>query len=294
MKNQLRAMLAISLSATLLGTQVSSVAFAQDAPPPPVVVVPPIWTPGMTDSSGQLVPPPLFNQDGSPFQNREQYTAEIPQRSTSWFPGMRDASGTEIPPPLYNVDGTPYVEGVSPRPQIPILSGGDVATGSQTIETVLAQTIDWYPGMSDRSGNEIPAPLFNQDGSAYIEGVSPRPKIPVYAEVAEPKMPIALAPISDQVLVKKVNTEIRSTDVTLRKASDAYVLAFDENISAVDSSLYLSAVNKRNKKATKIPISINSLGQAVAVTKVDLSKFNVFIKRGKSTLNKVKIGEPGL
>ena len=99
---------------------------------------------------------------------------------------------------------------------------------------------------------------------------------------------------SDQVLVKKVNTEIRSTDVTLRKASDAYVLAFDENISAVDSSLYLSAVNKRSKKATKIAISINSLGQAVAVTKVDLSKFNVFIKRGKSTLNKVKIGEPGL
>jgi hypothetical protein len=274
-------MLAISLSATLLGTQVSSIAFAQDAPPP-VVVVPPIWTPGMTDSSGQLVPPPLFNQDGSPFQ----------QRSTSWFLGMRDASGTEIPPPLYNVDGTPYIEGVSPRPQIPIYSGGDVATGSQTIETVLAQTIDWYPGMLDRSGNEIPAPLFNQDGSAYIEGVSPRPKIPVYAEVAEPKMPIALAPISDQVLVKKVNTEIRSTDVTLRKASDAYVLAFEDNVSAVDSSLYLSAVNKRSKKATKIAISINSLGQAVAVTKVDLSKFNVFIKRGKSTLNKVKIGEP--
>ena len=291
MRNQLRAMLAISLSATLLGTQVSSIAFAQDAPPP-VVVVPPIWTPGMTDSSGQLVPPPLFNQDGSPFQNREQYTADIPQRSTSWFPGMRDGSGTEIPPPLYNVDGTPYVEGVSPRPQIPILSGGDVATGSQTIETVLAQTIDWYPGMLDRSGNEIPAPLFNQDGSAYIEGLSPRPKIPVYAEVAQPKMPIALAPISDQVLVKKVNTEIRSTDVTLRKASDAYVLAFEDNVSAVDSSLYLSAVNKRSKKATKIPISINSLGQAVAVTKVDLKKFNVFIKRGKSTLNKVKIGEP--
>jgi CRISPR/Cas system-associated protein Cas5 (RAMP superfamily) len=105
-------------------------------------------------------------------------------------------------------------------------------------------------------------------------------------------MPMALAPISDQALVKKVNTQIRSTDVTLRKADDAYVLAFDENISAVDSFLYLAAVNKRSKKATKIAISINSLGQAVAVTKVDLKKFNVFIKRGKSTLNKVKIGQP--
>lgn len=284
-------MVAVGLTATLLGAHASSVAFANDAPPP-VVVVPPIWTPGMTDSSGQLVPPPLFNRDGTPFQNREQYTVDIPQRSTSWFPGMRDSSGREIPPPLYNVDGTPYVEGVSPRPQIPIYSGGDVAVGSQTLETVLAQTVDWYPGMLDRSGNVIPVPLFNRDGSAYIEGVSPRPKIPVYAEVPEPKMPMALAPISDQVLVKKVNTEIRSTDVTLRKADDAYVLEFDENISAVDSSLYLSAVNKRSKKATRIALSINTLGQAVAVTKVDLSKFNVFIKRGKNTLNKVKIGEP--
>jgi hypothetical protein len=54
----------------------------------------------------------------------------------------------------------------------------------------------------------------------------------------------------------------------------------------------LSAVNKKTKKVTRIAISINSLGQAVALTKVDLKKFNVFIKRGKSTLNKVKIGEP--
>ena len=69
-------------------------------------------------------------------------------------------------------------------------------------------------------------------------------------------------------------------------------LNFEESISAVDSSLYLSAVNKKTKKATRIAISINSLGQAVAVTKVDLKKFNLFIKRGKSTLNKVKIGEP--
>jgi hypothetical protein len=157
MKSQLETMLSVGLSATLLVAQTSSLAFANDAPP--VVAVPPIWTPGMTDNSGQLVPLPLFNQDGTPFQNREQYTADIPQRSTSWFPGMRDASGREIPPPLYNNDGTPYVEGVSPRPQIPIYSGGDVAAGSQTIETVLAQTIDWYPGMSDRCGRSVFLPI---------------------------------------------------------------------------------------------------------------------------------------
>ncbi len=262
MKNLLKSALAIGLSATLLGAHTSSVAFAQDGPP--------IWTPGMTDNSGQLVPPPLFNQDGTPFQNREQYTANIPQRTTNWFPGMRDSNGTEIP----------------------IYTGDDVAEGSQTIEKLLTQTVDWYPGMLDRNGNEIPAPLFNPDGSAYVEGQSPRPKIPMYADVAEPKSPVVPPVIRDQALVQKINAEIKSTDVSLRKSNDAYVLDFEEGISAVDSSLYLSAVNKKTKKATRIAISINSLGQAVAVTKVDLKKFNVFIKRGKSTLNKVKIGEP--
>jgi hypothetical protein len=291
MKNLFKSALAICLSASLLGAHSFSVAFAEDVVPP-VVVTPPIWTPGMTDNSGQLVPPPLFNQDGTPFQNREQFTADIPQRTTNWFPGMRSPSGTEIPPPLYNLDGTPYIEGVSPRPEIPIYAGSDVSLGSQTIETLLTQTIDWYPGMLDRNGKVIPAPLFNSDGSAYIEGESPRPKIPVYTDVAEPKSPVVPPVLRDQALVKQINAEIKSTDISLRKSNDVYVLQFEESVSAVDSSLYLSAINKKTKKATKIAISINSLGQAVAVTKVDLKKFNVVIKRGKNTLNKVRIGEP--
>lgn len=248
----------------------------------------------MTDSSGQLVPPPLFNQDGTPFQNREQYAADVPQRTTNWFPGMRDASGIEIPAPLYNLDGTPFVVGVSPPPQIPIYNGSDVATGSQTLESVLSQTIDWYPGMRDRSGNEIPAPLFNPDGSPYVEGESPRPKIPVYADVPAPRAPSIPAEVTDKALIRKVNSEIKSTDVSLRKASDAYVLNFDEDISALDSSLYISAVNKKTKKASRIPIAIDALGQPVAITKLDLKNFNIYIKRGKTTLNKVKIGEPTL
>lgn len=277
----------ISLSGSLFSTQSIGVAYAEGTPP--VIVTPPIWTPGMTDNSGQLVPPPLFNQDGTPFQNRDQFTADIPQRTTNWFPGMRDGSGTEIPAPLYNLDGTRYVEGVSPRPQIPIYSGGDVASGSQTIESVLSQTIDWYPGMRDRNGVEIPAPLFNPDGSSYIEGESQRPKIPVYAEVSAPRAPSLPGPITDKALIRKVNSEIKSTDITLRKSSGAYTLAFDENISALDSSLYLSAVNKKTKKPLRIAISIDALGQAVAITKVDLKKYNVFIKRGNSNLKQVKM-----
>jgi hypothetical protein len=293
MKARIKSTVVIGLVASLLGVLSLGAVHAEDTPPP-VVVTPPIWTPGMTDSSGQLVPPPLFNQDGTPFQNREQYAADIPQRTTNWFSGMRDSSGTEIPAPLYNLDGTPYVEGVSPPPQIPIYNGSDVAAGSQTLESVLSQTIEWYPGMRDRSGNEIPAPLFNPDGSAYVEGESPRPKIPVYADVPAPKTPSIPAELTDKALIRKVNAEIKSTDVSLRKASDAYVLDFDEDISALDSSLYISVVNKKTKKASRIPIAINSMGQPVAITKLDLKKYNVYLKRGKSTLNKVKIGEPTL
>jgi hypothetical protein len=293
MKFCVKSQVVIGLATVLFSVQCAGVAHAEDTPPP-VVVTPPIWTPGMTDDSGQLVPPPLFNQDGTPFQNREQYAADIPQRTTNWFPGMRDSSGTEIPAPLYNLDGTPFVVGVSPPPQIPIYNGSDVAAGSQTLESVLSQTIEWYPGMRDRSGNEIPAPLFNPDGSAYVEGESPRPKIPVYADVPAPITPSIPAELTDKALIRKVNAEIKSTDVSLRKASDAYVLDFDEDISALDSSLYISVVNKKTKKASRIPIAIDSMGQPVAITKLDLRKYNVYLKRGKSTLNKVKIGEPTL
>jgi hypothetical protein len=283
-----KSIVVIGLSAALFGSLSFSVAYAEDTQPP-IVVASPIWTPGMTDHSGQLVPPPLFNQDGTPFQNREQYVADIPQRSTTWFPGMRDASGTEIPAPLYNLDGSIYVEGVSPRPQIPIFSGGDVSSGSQTIESLLSQTIDWYPGMRDRNGNEIPAPLFNLDGSAYVEGESPRPKIPVYAEVPTARATSLPAQGINKDLIRKVNSEIKSTDITLRRTNNSYTISFEDNVSALDSSLYLSAVNKKTKKPVKISILIDSLGQPVALTKLDLKKYNVFIKRGNSTLKQIKI-----
>jgi hypothetical protein len=50
MKNQLRTILAIGLSATLLGTQTSFVAFANNAPPPVAVV--PLISLGETSSVG--------------------------------------------------------------------------------------------------------------------------------------------------------------------------------------------------------------------------------------------------
>ncbi len=262
--------------------------YAEDSPQPEIDT-PPIWTPGMTDSSGQLVPPPLFNQDGTPFQNREKFLEDIPQRTTPWYPGMRDANGIEIPAPLYNLDGTPYVEGVSQPPEIPIYNEGDVASVSLTLESLLSQTVDWYPGMLDRNGNEIPAPIFNPDGSACIEGESPRPKIPVYADVSAKTISSIPLELSDKGLIKKVNSQIKSTDISLRKEENLYILQFEKNISALDSSLYLSVIHKKSNRKLKLSISIDSLGQAVTFTKVNLKKYNVFINRGSSTLKQINL-----
>ena len=93
-------------------------------------------------------------------------------------------------------------------------------------------------------------------------------------------------------MIRKVNAEIKSADVTLQKINNSYVLAFDESISALDSSLYLSAVNKKSKRPLKILISVDALGQAVALTKVDLKRYKVFIKRGNKTLKEIKTQEP--
>lgn len=277
----------VILTFSLLSTQILDGARAEDNSP--VEALPPIWTPGMTDDSGQLVPPPLFNRDGTPFENREQFTREIPQRTTTWFPGMRDGNGLEIPAPLYNLDGTIYVEGVSPRPQIPIYNGEDVAEGSQTLESVLSQTIDWYPGIQDRNGNEIPAPIFNPDGSPYIEGVSPRPKLPVYSESSITNAVFLQSELTEKSLIRKVNSEIKSSDVNIQKSNSTYLLTFSSDISALDSSLYLTAINKKTKKSMRIPLAIDYLGQAIAVTDVNLKKYRVFIKRGQKTLNEVNL-----
>lgn len=199
----------------------------------------------------------------------------------TWYPGMISPAGTVIPPPLYNPDGTPYVEGVSPRPVIPTLSG----SGNQIDDA----TVEWFPGMKDPNGIEIPAPIFNLDGTLYVEGISPRPKIPVYAGSKIETTYGELSKITDKSLVAKINSELKSTDIELNRNKKAYVFNFEQNVSALDSGLYLSATNKKSKKTTKIEIKIDMNGQAVAPTKIDLSKYNVVLKRGKTTLKKISV-----
>jgi hypothetical protein len=277
-----RKILLLAISFNLL---VAPSAYATD----PIVVNPPVWTPGMTDHSGQFVPPPLFNNDGTVFQNRDQYIANMPQRTNEWFPGMHDSHGSEIPAPLYNQDGTPYVEGVSPRPQIPVYSGSDVAAGSQTTEELLKQRVSWFPGMRDPNGNVIPTPLFNPDGTPYIEGVSERPQIPIYANANLASVLTSPDVIVDKALINRINKQIKSTDIELNKTEGAYLLNFDNAVAGIDPTLYVAAENKKTKKIKKIEIKIDPTGQVVAPTSMDLSKYNVYLKRGKTTLKKLQV-----
>jgi hypothetical protein len=265
----MRVLIAILMSVLISSINFSGLSYADDLPPS-------LPRPEGIGVIGTIDGNPIYGPVGGGNNSSGELSGS--SNSTTWFPGMQDSNGTIIPPPLYNPDGTPYVEGVSPRPILP-------AKGNP-IDDV---TVEWFPGMKDPSGNEIPAPIFNLDGTLYVDGVSPKPRIPVYESSKLESTFTELGKITDKILVAKINSEIKSNGIELKKSKNTYVLNFEQNISALDSALYLSAINKKSKKTTKIEIKIDNNGQAVAPTKIDLSKYNVFLKRGKATLKKISV-----
>jgi hypothetical protein len=278
MNLKVRALVSIPTFFLTSSLSFSTLAFADEAPPS-------IPRPEGIGIIGTIDGNPIYGPVGSGNSAGGSSSGNGSGGVVTWYPGMISPAGTVIPPPLYNQDGTPYVEGISPRPIIPSLSGS-----SEENSTNLGnQTVEWFPGMISPAGTVIPPPLYNQDGTLYVEGVSSRPRIPIYKgsgleiKLSEPGI------ISDKSVLAKINSEIKSTDIELSKAKNSYIFNFEQNVSAIDSALYLSAINKKSKKTTKIEIKIDSNGQAVAPTKIDLSKYNVFLKRGKTTLKKISV-----
>lgn len=104
-------------------------------------------------------------------------------------------NGLVVELPIVNPDGTPYVHGVSPLPIVPVPRpatelGIDPATPLQTLgdETIVPLGTPMPSSYADRGlfpygvdqfGVPLPPPLFNEDGTPYIEGVSPLPYVPV-------------------------------------------------------------------------------------------------------------------
>jgi hypothetical protein len=211
------------------------------------------------------------------------------------------SAAEETPPPsiprpegvgvIGMIDGNPIYGPISPPASIPRPEGVGVIgmIDGNPIYGPIAGSGTWFPGMKDSSGTEIPPPLFNQDGTPYVEGVSPRPIIPANADSNLALQFSNPEKITDKTLSAKINSEIKAMEVELSKSNNVYVLNFGRDVSAIDSDLYLSAINKKTKKTFKIPVKIDSSGQAVVPTKMDLSKYNVYLKRGKTTLKKVSI-----
>jgi hypothetical protein len=266
-----------SIQLILVTSQVlQACAYAEDLPPS-------LPRPEGVVQIGTIDGNPVYGPSATPSANNGSVGGPS-QREINWYPGMKDSQGTVIPPPLYNPDGTPYVEGVSPRPTIPS------AVDPTSVGSYIQKTVEWFPGMKDSQGTLIPPPLFNPDGSAYIEGVSAHPKIPVYANNVLATRLNSPTQITSKVLIKKIDGEIKSTDVALNKSKNNYILNFGGGISAIDSAIYIAAVNKKSRKITKIEIKIDSQGQAVVPANPELSKSDVYIKRGSATLKKVTIG----
>jgi hypothetical protein len=192
----------------------------------------------------------------------------------------------DLPPSLPRPEGIGIIGTIDGNPIYGPIGGG---SNSSSGNSGSGNSITWFPGMRDSSGTVIPPPLYNQDGTLYVEGVSSRPRIPVYKGSSLERRLSEPGIITDKSILAKINTEIKSTDIELTKSADAYILNFEQNISALDSALYLSAINKKSKKTAKIEIKIDNNGQAVAPTKIDLSKYNVFLKRGKTTLKKISV-----
>lgn len=127
-----------------------------------------------------VTPPPVISVPGNTFTTPPQYG---------------DAgNGMVVELPRFNPDGSAYRHGVDPLPITPnprSLSelGLDSSTKLLTINddtivplarpmpTSFADSGAWPFGL-DSNGRPVPAPLFNEDGSPYIHGVSPLPYIP--------------------------------------------------------------------------------------------------------------------
>lgn len=125
-------------------------------------------------------PPPITSVPGSTFTTPPQYG---------------DAgNGMVVELPRFNPDGTAYRHGVDPLPITPnprslselgldsstkllTLADDTIVPLARPMPSTFADSGVWPFGL-DSTGSPVPAPLFNEDGTPYVHGVSPLPYIP--------------------------------------------------------------------------------------------------------------------
>jgi hypothetical protein len=129
---------------------------------------------------------PVTGGCGSPIPDQRDFSAP---------PQYADAgNGLVVELPRYNPDGSAYRHGVDPLPIVPNpRSRSELGIDSSVpLQTLADDTIvplgtpmpssyadqNVWPFGLDSNGRPVPAPLFNADGTPYVDGVSPLPYIP--------------------------------------------------------------------------------------------------------------------
>ena len=93
--------------------------------------------------------------------------------------------------------------------------------------------------------------------------------------------------ITDPVLKKIVDTEIRKAPIVPVVQDDGILLATPVLFSAIDTNLKVVAV--KGGRSRTLPIGVNETGKIFLKTTVDLEGYEIQIKRGTKTLKKLKV-----
>jgi len=94
--------------------------------------------------------------------------------------------------------------------------------------------------------------------------------------------------IRDAQLKKRVDTAIAQVEIEPVKLNAGYQLTTNEQLPAIDSSLRIIAI-KAGAKSQSFKIDIDKSGEIFLPTKVDLTGYEIQIKRGSKVLKRVVI-----
>ena len=94
--------------------------------------------------------------------------------------------------------------------------------------------------------------------------------------------------IRDTQLKKKVDTAIAQVEIETVKLNAGYQLTTTEQLPAIDASLKVTAV-KMGAKTRSLKIDIDKTGELFLPTNVDLTGYEIQIKRGSKVLKRVLI-----
>jgi hypothetical protein len=94
--------------------------------------------------------------------------------------------------------------------------------------------------------------------------------------------------IKDTKLRKEVDLAMQEADIEPIRTRRGYQLAVDDSLPAVDASLKIIA-SKIGTKSTNLKLTVDKSGELFIPTNMNLSGYQIQIKRGSKILNKLDV-----